>query len=329
MHHSSAPPGRSPGGFYRRQGSRGRHSPETPTRMLARLQRCITLGLLACALAWLWFWLPSRPVIALLGVALLISGHAWFLAYEMWHMQRLNQADPAPRATRQQVVWAWLRECWTAPTVFCWRQPFFSNQVPDHLPHDALGRRGVVLIHGLVCNRGFWTPWLRRLLARDQPFIAVDLEPVVADIESYRAIVEAAVSRITETTGLPPVLLCHSMGGLVARDWLREGRNHQRIARVVTIASPHHGTWLGRHARSGSGLQMQQGNAWLAALADTEEPALLTRFSCWYSNCDNVVFPASTATLPWADNRLVVGLPHVAMAFDPQLMAEVLQEVAD
>ena len=297
--------------------------------MLARLQKSITLGLLACALAWLWFWLPARPLVGLLGVALLLTGHAWFLAYEMWHMQQVNQADPARRATWQQVLKAWLRETWTAPTVFCWRQPFCPNAVPDHLPPDALGRSGVVLIHGLVCNRGFWTPWLERLRARDQPFIAVNLEPVVADMESYRAIVDAAVSRITETTGLPPVLLCHSMGGLVARDWLRAGPHHDRIARVVTIASPHRGTWLARHARGGSGLQMRQGSAWLAALADTEEPALLTRFSCWYSNCDNVVFPASTATLPWADNRLVPGLPHVAMAFDPALMAQVLRDIED
>lgn len=297
--------------------------------MLARLQQSITLGLLACALAWLWWWLPAHPVVAVLGVFLLLTGHAWFLAYEMWCMQKVNRGDPARPATRQEVMKAWLQETWTAPTVFCWRQPFFSNQVPDHLPHDAMGRRGVVLIHGLVCNRGFWTPWLHRLRARDQPFVAVNLEPVMADIETYRAIVDAAVTRITETTGLPPSLLCHSMGGLVARDWLRSGPNQGRVAQVVTIGSPHRGTWLGRHARNGSGLQMQQGNAWLAALADTEEPALLTRFSCWYSNCDNVVFPASTATLPCADNRLVPGLPHVAMAFDPALMHAVLQELDD
>lgn len=297
--------------------------------MLARLQRRITLGLLACALAWLWWWLPAHPVVGVAGVLLLLSGHAWFLAFEMWAMQQANRADAVPLANARQVRAAWRQETWTAATVFCWRQPFFSNAVPDHLPPDALGRRGVVLIHGLVCNRGFWTPWLRRLQARGQPFIAVNLEPVASDIENYRPIVEAAVARITETTGLPPVLLCHSMGGLVARDWLRAGRHHDRVARVVTLGSPHRGTWLARHARSGSGLQMRQGSAWLAALADTETPALLTRFSCWYSNCDNVVFPASTATLPCADNRLVVGMAHVAMAFDPSVMDAVLQDVED
>lgn len=295
--------------------------------MIARLQKTITFLVLACALAWAWGWWSTYPSVAVVGVLLFFFGHANFLAMEMLAMRRVNRADAVPQPGTGQVLRAWCIETLTTPQIFYWRQPFFSNEVPDHLPHDALGRRGVVLIHGLVCNRGFWTPWLRRLLARDQPFIAVNLEPVTADIESYRPIIEAAVARITETTGLPPMLLCHSMGGLVARDWLRAGANHDRVANVVTIASPHRGTWLGRYARSGSSLQMQIGSPWLAALAETEKPTLLTRFSCWYSNCDNVVFPASTATLPCADNRLVQGLPHVALAFDPALMNAVLQDL--
>jgi hypothetical protein len=47
-------------------------------------------------------------------------------------------------------------------------------------------------------------------------------------------------------------------------------------------------------------------------------------FTCWYSNCDNIVFPASTATLAGADNRLVRGAAHVQMAFLPQVMGGTL-----
>ena len=48
------------------------------------------------------------------------------------------------------------------------------------------------------------------------------------------------------------------------------------------------------------------------------------RFVCWYSNADNIVFPAATATLLGADNRHVPGVSHVAMAFHPQVMCETL-----
>jgi len=295
--------------------------------MLARLQQAITFGLLLCAAAWLLGWWRTSPATAIAGALAVLLGHAFFLGLEMLAMRRVNRDDPAPPAGVLQVLRAWLHETVVAPQVFCWRQPFLANAVPDWLPADAGRRQGVVLIHGLVCNRGFWTPWLRALRQRGHAFVAVDLEPVSADIEAYRATVEAAVARVQAATGRPPVLVCHSMGGLVARDWLRCGPNTARVARVFTLGSPHSGTWLGRYARSASGLQMRPSSPWLAALARSETPDLRALFSCWYSNCDNVVFPASTATLPGADNHFVAGLPHVALAFDRRVMAAVLQEI--
>ena len=51
-------------------------------------------------------------------------------------------------------------------------------------------------------------------------------------------------------------------------------------------------------------------------------------FVCWYSNADNIVFPAFTATLAGADSRHLDGVPHVAMAFYPTVMATSLAMLA-
>ena len=74
-------------------------------------------------------------------------------------------------------------------------------------PAAARGRRGPLLVHGFVCNRGLWNPWLERLHARGIPFVAVDLEPVFGSIDDYVRILENAVQRLERCTGLAPVIV--------------------------------------------------------------------------------------------------------------------------
>lgn len=298
-------------------------------RMLARLQRCVIVALLALAAGWCWWWWEASVELAITGAAAIASIHAPVLALEFLLAALLHGKDPVPRASVRMLVRAWWAETRLMPAVFWWRQPFFAREVPDHLPGDAQGRQGVVLIHGFVCNRGFWTPWLRRLRTAGHPFVAVNLEPVFGDIESYMPIVDDAVRRVEAATGRPPVLVCHSMGGLVARAWLDAMAGcDERVAHVVTIGSPHNGTWLGRFSQAPNGRQMRLACDWLSRLFASETPARRARFTCWYSNADNIVFPASTAMLEGADNRFAAGRAHVEMAFDPAVVEHTLGLIA-
>lgn len=70
------------------------------------------------------------------------------------------------------------------------------------------------------------------------------------------------------------------------------------------------------------------GSDWLSALGAAEAGSRRKSFTCWYSNCDNIVFPASTATLAGADNRFVPGVSHVAMAFHPDVMHASLAKIS-
>lgn len=296
--------------------------------MIARLQQTIVAILTVCLIAWLgWAW-PRSPVLAIGAAAVLMLGHAFFLAIEFLILRYVNRADAAPQASAVQMLHAWWREIWVALEVFCWRQPFRPNAVPDSLAPGAVAQRrcGVVLIHGFMCNRGFWTPWLQRLRDSGHPFVAVNLEPVFGSIDDYAHTIEQAVVQVTAASGRPPVLVCHSMGGLVARAWLRTAQD-ARVAHVITIGSPHGGTWLGRFSRAANGRQMVLGGEWLGALGTSELEERRKSFTCWYSNCDNIVFPASTATLPGADNRFVAGVSHVALAFHPEVMHASLAKI--
>jgi hypothetical protein len=139
--------------------------------------------------------------------------------------------------------------------------------------------------------------------------------------------IDEAVERVRRRTGRPPVLVCHSMGGLAARAWWRATQGRRAIARLVTIGTPHRGTWLARFSAAPMGGRCSCAATGSQARAGRSRAALPPT-TCWYSNCDNVVFPADTATLPHADNRFVPGVPHVALAFDRECMEATLALIA-
>jgi len=292
---------------------------------LARLQQGLVAALFAGALAWLVARWNASVVVALAGFFAILFVHVFFLAVEFACIPLVSRGDPAPRPSLAQLAHAWLGEAVMSTRVFGWRQPFRWRAVPDRLASPSVpARRGVVFVHGFVCNRGFWTPWMHALSVQQRSFVAVNLEPVFGRIDSYVPIIEAAVHRVRDASGLAPVLVCHSMGGLAARAWLRATVDPLAVHHVVTIGSPHHGTWLARYSRMLNGIQMRRQGEWLGKLAPSEARTGYGRFTCWYSNCDNIVLPPSTATLEGADNRLVEGVAHVDLAFHPRVMAETL-----
>jgi len=296
---------------------------------LARLQQLITLSALACATVWgVFCWRYGAPGWGVAGAALVVGGYAGVLAVEFALLGRTHGLDPTPRATSSQLLRAWWHEVCAAPQVFCWRQPFRSGRWPDHLPANAQGRRGVLFVHGFVCNRGLWNPWLRELTALDVPAVAVNLEPVFGGIDDYVAPIEAAVRELERCTGLPPIVMAHSMGGLAVRRWWIEQGNDRRVHHAITIGTPHHGTWLARFATTRNARQMRQQSHWIVALAAREPGTRWQRFTCFYSHCDNIVFPPAMATLPGADNHHLPGVAHVHMADRPEPWAELQRLLA-
>ena len=294
--------------------------------MLAWLLRIVVFALLAAAGAWWWWsaslgWSPASRA----GVLLLILlPHAPVLAVEFVLLGVFGDPSPASRPGLAALLRAWIGEVWWGLWTFGWRQPFGVHSVPDHLAMARTRCRGVLLVHGFVCNRGLWNPWMKRLRARQVPYVAVSLEPVFGNIDAYAEPIQVAVQRLVAATGQPPLIVGHSMGGLAARAWLRRFGGSERCAGIVTIGSPHHGTWLARFAFSRNGRQMQRAGAWLAALNDGASTAADVPFVCYYGHCDNIVFPAGTATLPGACNIHLPGRAHIHMLGSPRLFDDVL-----
>ena len=292
--------------------------------MLARLQQVITISLIATMIGWAaYFSTSGQPAWAAFGTFLILFAYAFFLALEFILLARVQESGPVSTATAPQLLRAWCGEVISAPHVFCWRQPFRSNAEPDHLGVSPGKDRGVVLVHGFFCNRGFWNPWMKALRTQKVAFVAVNLEPLFGSISAYVATIDEAVRRVELATGQTPVVVAHSMGGLAVRAWLGSMNADHRVHRVITIGTPHGGTWLARYGRTVNSQEMALNSPWLQQLTAGDQPSRNALFTCFYGNCDNIVFPAIAGTLPDADNRHVAATAHVHMAFQPAVFNEV------
>lgn len=299
--------------------------------MNARIQRMTQIIGLMLGLIWLGYWFKTSISLALAGFVAIITVQWSLLAIEFVVMRWVNQTDATPKASIGQMAAAWLEENHACTQVFGWRQPWQTHAQPDFLPalqqNGAAPKRGVVFLHGFFCNRALWTPYMQALCSQGHAHIALTMEPAFGSIDDYVSQIDSAVLKITQLTGMPPILVTHSMGGLAARAWLRAANDDARVHQVITIGTPHHGTWLAASSHAKNGQQMRVNSDWLSTLAGQETPARRAKFVCWMSNCDNIVFPVSSAHLESAINCTNHGHGHVKLAFTPAVMQDTLNRI--
>ncbi len=264
---------------------------------------------------------------------MLVLGHPTLLAFEMLVARRVAARKGGARARWRDLPRAVVREWIESTAIFGWRMPWRSNAIEDHLPKTSRGLRGVVFVHGYICNRGLWNPWMKRLLKLDRAFVAVSLEPVFASLDDYVPQLERAVRRMEAATGLAPIIVAHSMGGLVARAWLRSRAAHKRsdgtdeAARLITIGTPHRGTWLAGFARTPNARQMRLDSPWMAALVAIEPPTLPALITSWWSECDQIVYPPPTAVFPGSEAKQLRGVGHIALTAREEIWNEIRRRI--
>jgi triacylglycerol esterase/lipase EstA (alpha/beta hydrolase family) len=186
----------------------------------------------------------------------------------------------------------------------------------------------VLLIHGYGCNSGYWCQLARRLDAAHISHASLDLEPVTGDIDGYAQLVQHAVEALCRQSGAARVtVVAHSMGGLVARAWMR-AYGAARVARVITLGSPHHGTSLAALGLGQNAAQMRRGSGWLQALADSESAATRALITSIYTHHDNIIAPQTSSERAGARNLAFGGVGHVALGRNARVLDVVMREIA-
>lgn len=294
---------------------------------ISRLLRIVVVAELLCAggiAVWLgtdlhWSWAAALPA----GIAAPLLVHAGIVGVNFG----LGSLAGSPTPPQYRLDFAgtalmYLREVADSFRTFQVAIPW-QSAAPLAGGGPASPEVPVLLVHGFFCNRQVWRPLAAWLAERGHAVEAVDLEPVFGTIDDYVPQISAAVQRLRERTGAPRVaLVCHSMGGLAARAWLR-ATGGELAARVVTLGTPHRGTFHARFALGANARQMRIDSDWLRALGASETPALREMFTVVLSHHDNIVAPQAIQTLPGAQTVEFAGIGHLSLAYDRRVWAVV------
>jgi triacylglycerol lipase len=256
--------------------------------------------------------------IAAIALALPVAGTALVLAVELTVGALV---DPRrPRSSPAHVLRVWLGETACSLRVFTWRQPFAADFDEPSQAHDP-ARPALLLIAGYVCNRAVWKPLIDSGRLAHCNVATVNIEPVFGSIDRYADEIDAAIGRLRAATGAARVtLVCHSMGGIAARAYLRR-HGDDAIDKVITLASPHHGTIFGTLGHGANARQMARGSAYLTTLAGVETAERRRRFVCIATADDNLVVPRSSPLLPDAEQHVIDGVGHLALLEDERAWA--------
>ena len=267
-----------------------------------------------------WWFVAGAPVAYLAPVVVLVS--VWFALSWIWRTPRPSNAQLDFAGSVRLFIGEVLAVAMSWPLIALHRLAIRD-------PAPAPARLPVILVHGVLVNDGVWFA-VRRYLARHDVGAVYTLNygPPYADIEHFAEQLGAKIESVCAVTGAAHVLLvCHSMGGLVARAYVRQ-RGLARIKRIVTIGTPHHGSIFARGLIGRCLAQMRPGNAWLAELnRDEAKPSTVPITSIW-SRHDSLVAPQASGELACAENVALVGVGHNALLNDSRVMELVRRAIA-
>lgn len=169
--------------------------------------------------------------------------------------------------------------------------------------------RVVLMQHGYVNNGAVWVFTARALEARGYRVFTMD-QPPFASIDAMGDLLAERLDEVLRITGVTQLtLVAHSMGGLICRAYLRR-YGADKVDQLITMGSPHLGTFHAQLARGANGRQMRAGNAWLTSLGETR---VGIPFTSIYSIHDTIISPQDSSVMVGADNVQLSAVGHVSM----------------
>jgi triacylglycerol lipase len=124
-------------------------------------------------------------------------------------------------------------------------------------------------------------------------------------------------------------IVAFSMGGLVARYYVQRLGGLSRVAHVITISTPHHGTNTANLGNLPGFLEMRPGSAFLQDLNRDAKRLSKISFTSIWSHLDLMILPADSARLPFGRDVEIPVVLHNWMLTDSRVINAVLIALAE
>lgn len=123
--------------------------------------------------------------------------------------------------------------------------PSIAERLFEPPPQPSAESPPVLLIHGYLATRGSVHLLERRLTDRNHVVMTYPLGSLhLGDIRASSRFIAGKVESLMTQTGVSQVdIVAHSMGGLVALDYLKRGGGAPHVRRLVLMGTPVRGTW--------------------------------------------------------------------------------------
>lgn len=259
-------------------------------------------------------------IFALLALLFCISGTVVLLSSLFAWYERANRQPQLMenRFSLQHLGFAlWLvgvETCCLTLTVLLhplgWIRPWHRKLPPETTP--------VILLHGLFHNQACWL-WLqlRLRLLGVRSLHSINLPPW-KNIEALTERVANKVDELRQASGATKVhLIGHSMGGIIARNYLQIRGGAQKVDRCILIGTPNSGSRLAALALSPLATSLLPDSELLQRLKAAPMPAT-ARVTALYSRHDTIVLPPENATLKGVENIELTGISHTTLLYSSQ-----------
>ncbi len=193
-----------------------------------------------------------------------------------------------------------------------------------------LSRNPVLLIHGIDDTTRLFGRMLRLLEENGWEAHSFDLIPNdgTAGIEKLAEQLAGFVLK-QWPAGQPFDMLGFSVGGLGARYYVQRLDRTHRVKRLVTISSPHAGTWVAWLRQNEGVRQMRPCNPLLRSLNDHVEWLQRVKVTSFWTAFDLMILPATSSVLAGARSVRWGVAAHPLMMRDKNVLAAVMRALEE